>query len=47
VQRLPEIGVLPHPMAFAVDRHDMAVVDKPIDQRRGHDLVAKDLASLF
>jgi hypothetical protein len=39
--------VLPHPVAVAANRDDVAVVDEAIDQRRGHDVVAEDLAPLF
>jgi hypothetical protein len=37
--------VLPHAIAVAADRHDVTVVDEPIDQRGGHDLVAKGMTS--
>ena len=47
MQRLPELTVLPHPLAVAADGHEMAVVDEPIDERRRHDVVAKDLAPLL
>ena len=47
MQGLPELGVLPHAVAVAADRHDVAVVDEPIDQRRRHHVVAEDLAPLF
>jgi hypothetical protein len=47
VQCLPELGVLAHAVAVAADRDDVAVVDEAIDERRRHDLVAKDRAPLF
>ncbi len=28
--------MLAHPVAVAADRHDVAVVDEPIDERHGH-----------
>jgi hypothetical protein len=34
VQGVPQIGVLPHPVAVAANRDDVAVVDEAIDQRR-------------
>jgi hypothetical protein len=34
MQRLPQVRVLPHTIAIAADRHDVAVVDEPIDERR-------------
>jgi hypothetical protein len=37
VQGVPEIGVLPHAVAVAANRHDVAMMDEPIDQRDGHD----------
>jgi hypothetical protein len=43
--RLPELSVLPQ--AVAADGDEMAVVDEPIDERGGHDIVAEDLAPLF
>jgi hypothetical protein len=47
MQRMPEVGVLPHAVAVAADRHDVTVVDEPIDERGGHHVIAKDLAPLF
>ena len=47
MQRLPEVRVLPHAVTIAPDPHDVAVVDEPIDERRRHDLVAKDRPPLF
>jgi hypothetical protein len=44
VERLPELGVLAHGVAVTANRDEMAVVHKPIDQRRRHHLVAEDLA---
>src|SRR6266542_41983 len=36
--------MLAHPVAVPPDVHDVAVVDQPIDERAGHDVVAEDLA---
>jgi hypothetical protein len=47
VQRLPELTVLAHPIAIAADGDEVAVMDEAIDELRGHDVVAKDVASLF
>ena len=44
VQGLPELGVLAHAVAVAADVDEVAVVQEPVDERRGHDLVAEDLA---
>ena len=40
VDRLREFGVTAHPVAVAPDVHDAAAVEKPVQQRGGHDLVA-------
>ena len=47
MERLPELGVLPHAIAVAADRHEVAVVDEAIDERGGHDVIAKDVAPLL
>ena len=47
MQRLPELGVLPHAVAVAANRDEVAVVDEPIDERRRHDVVAEDVAPLL
>lgn len=47
VQGVPEPGVLRHAVAVASNRHDVAMMDESIDERRGHHLVAEDLAPLF
>ena len=47
MERLPEFGVLPHAIAVAADRHQMAVMDEPIDERSRHDVIAEDVAPLF
>ena len=47
MKRLPEFGVLSHAVAVAADRHEMAVVDQAIDEGRGHDLIAEDVAPFF
>ena len=35
MQRVPELGVLSHPIAVAADRDDVTVVDQSIDERCG------------
>ena len=40
-------GVLLHPVAAATDVDNMAVVQEPIDEGSGHDLVAQDLTPLL
>ena len=47
MEDLGEVGVLAHPVAAAADVDDMAVMQQPIDERSGHDLVAQDLAPLL
>ena len=47
VKLLPEVGVLTHAEAVAADVDDVAMVQEPVDQRSGHDFVAKDLAPFF
>ena len=42
----PEILMGTHPVAVAPDVDDVAVVQQPIDERRGHHLVAEHLAPL-
>ena len=42
-----ELGVVPHPAAVAADVDDVTVMDEPVDQRRRHHLVAKDLAPVL
>ena len=39
--------MFPHAVAVAPDIDDVAVVDQAINQRRGHHLVAKDVAPLL
>ena len=39
--------MLPHAVAVAPDVDDVAVVEQPIDERGGHDLVAEDVPSLL
>src|SRR5690606_15880208 len=36
-----------HPVAVAADRHDMAVVDQPVDQSGSHDVVAEDVTPVL
>ena len=43
----PEFGVCAQAVAVPADVHDLAVVEQPVDERDGHDLVAEDLAPLF
>jgi hypothetical protein len=47
MQRVPELGVLAHPVAVAPNRDQVAVVDKPIDQRRRHHVITEDFAPLL
>lgn len=42
----PEIAVVSDAVAVAPDRHDVAVVQDPVDQRRRHRLIAEDVAPL-
>lgn len=35
MEGLPEIGVLPHAIAVAADRHEMTVVDEAVDEGGG------------
>jgi len=41
-----KLGVLAHPVAVAADVDDVAMVNEPVDERAGHDVVAEDLAPL-
>jgi hypothetical protein len=43
----PELGGLSHPIAVVPDVDDVAVVEKPVDESRGHDLVSEDLARIL
>ena len=47
MEDLGEVGVLTHPVAAAADVDDVTVVQEPIDECGGHDLVAQDLAPLL
>jgi hypothetical protein len=47
MQRLAELGVLPHAIAVATNRHEMTVMDEAIDERGRHHVIAKDLAPLL
>lgn len=47
VQRLPQLRVLPHAIAVAADRDEIAVMHKAVDERGGHDLVAEDFAPVL
>jgi hypothetical protein len=42
-----QLGMMPHPVAVAADVDDVTVMDEPVDQGAGHDLVAEDLAPLL
>jgi hypothetical protein len=44
VQYLPQLGVLPHAIAVAANRHEMAVVHGSITGRGRHDIIAEDVA---
>src|SRR5690606_40246716 len=44
---LPEIGMSTHAEAVAADVDDVAVMEEPVDQRRGHDFIAEDFAPLL
>jgi hypothetical protein len=44
---LPELRVLPHPDAVSPGVYDVAVVQKPVDQRRFHDFVTEGLPPLL
>jgi hypothetical protein len=41
-----ELLVVPHAIAGAADVGDATVMHEPIDERRGHHVVAKDLTTL-
>jgi len=47
MERAPVFAVLTHPEAVAADVDDVEVVDEPIHERCGHDLVAEDGAPLL
>ena len=47
MQRLPKLGVLAHPIAVAANRDEMAMMDEAINERRGHDVIAEDVAPFF
>ena len=47
MERLPELGVLSHPVAIAADRDEMSVVCQAIDERGRHDLIAEDVIPFF
>ena len=44
MQGMPEVGVLPHPVAVAADGDEVAVVYEAIDKGSRHNLIAEDLA---
>jgi hypothetical protein len=44
VQLLPELAVLPHAVAVAANRDQVAVKDEAIDECGGHHVIAKDVA---
>ena len=39
-----EFAVVPHPIAIPADVDDVAVMQEPVDQRPGHDVITEDLA---
>lgn len=41
---LPELSVFAYPEAVAADVDQARVMEQPVDEGRGHDLVAEDLA---
>ena len=45
MEHFREFGVMTHAVAVAADVDDVTVVQQPVDECRGHDLVAQDLAS--
>ena len=47
MEHFRELGVLTHPVAVAADVDDVAVMQQPVDECCGHDLVAQDLAPLL
>jgi len=47
LKRLPKLGVMPHPIAVAADVDDVTVMEDPVNQSRGHDFVAEDVAPLL
>ncbi len=47
MEDLGEVGVMTHAVAVAADVDDMAVMQQPVDERSGHDLVTQDLAPLL
>ena len=42
-----ELGMVTHPVAVAADVDDVTVVQEPVDQCGGHDVVAQDVTPLF
>lgn len=38
-----EVGVIAQPVAVPADAHDVTVVNKPVNQYRGHDVMPEDL----
>ena len=47
MDRLGELGVVPHAVAVAPDVDDVAAVQQSVEQGGGHDLVAEDVAPLL
>ena len=45
MERLPELGMLSY--AIAANRHQVAVMDEPIDERGRHDVIAENVAPFF
>ena len=47
MEHFGECCVMTHPVAVAADIDDVTVVQESVDERRGHNFVAQDLAPLF
>lgn len=47
MEGLGELGVVTHPAAVAADVDDVAVMDEPIDERGGHDVVTEHVAPVL
>ena len=42
--RRGQVAVVPDAVAVAADVDDVTVMQEPVDQRAGHDVIAEDLA---
>jgi hypothetical protein len=47
LERALQVGMSPHSVAVATDVDDVAMVEKAVDQRRRHNLVAKHIRPLL